>query len=156
MCKIFKKLGVYLIVAVFVFNLVSPLCIVASDFNKGVKPTTEWSPSEWVKLCYYLGSKIGLVGESFTDAVTDWCNGNFTAEGLAEKFNDFKVGVSVKDGKVLVSSSAMDNFKGLMDTYIADCGDYVIYPSKKPSDKLFYIHQKLIRINLTLTFFFYR
>lgn len=126
MIRFKKKIWIYILIVTFSFSTISPLCVIASDTNKGIKPTTEWSPSEWVKICYYLGNKIGFVGEAFAGAVQDWCAGNFTAEGLSEKFDDFKSGISVKNGKVLVSTNAMNALKGLTDAYIEDCGAYCL------------------------------
>ena len=130
-----KHYFVFLLTLLITFLLISePLCIIASESNKGVKPITEWTPSEWTKLCYYLGSKIGAVGDSISDAVKGWVEGNFTADGMREKFDDFKSGVSVKDGKVVVSSDALNNFKGLIDSAIEDCGDYLMVDTYSPKD----------------------
>lgn len=124
MIKIKRVYIIVLTMLIISLSILEPLCIYASESNKGIKPTTEWTPSEWTKLCYYLGSKIGAVGDSIIDAVKGWTEGNFTADGMREKFDDFKSGVSVKNGKIVVSSAALNNFKGLIDLAIEDHGDY--------------------------------
>lgn len=129
MLKIKRVYIIVLTMFIIFLSILEPLCIFASESDKGVKPTTEWTPSEWTKLCYYLGSKIGAVGDSISDAVKGWTEGNFTADGMREKFDDFKSGVTVKDGKVVVSSAALNNFKGLIDTAIVDHGDFILLPT---------------------------
>lgn len=129
----YKRLVAFMITLIIIASVIfAPLSV--SAYDKGVKPTTEWSPSEWVKICYYLGSKIGLVGDAFGDAVSDWCSGNFTAEGLKEKFDAFKAGVSVKNGKVLISTDAMNALKIMTDSYLSDSADYWYEPTYKFSD----------------------
>lgn len=108
------------------FAVFEPLNTIAAP-NKGIKPTSEWTGNDWYQICAYLAGKIGAMGDGVIDAVHDFTNGYFTADGLKEKFDDFKSGVTVKDGKVVVSSDALNNFKGLMDAAIADVGPYYYY-----------------------------
>lgn len=125
-----KQLYAFLLTVLIVFLAVSePLYIIAAETNKGIKPTSDWTGDDWYQFCAFLAGKIGALGDGVIDAVHDFTNGYFTADGLKEKFDSFKAGVSVKDGKVVVSSDALNNFKGLIDSAIEDHGDYSMVPT---------------------------
>lgn len=101
-----------------------------------VEPVENWSDGNWEKIIDFLTAKNGIAVSDKDAAkvgVGTWIYKNRT-EKLFDLFNTFKAGVSLKNGKVLVSSQAMNALKGMTDAYIEDCGDYFYAPTFSYSD----------------------
>lgn len=117
-------------------------------------PISAWEDGEWEILIDYLAAEAGVFASNIDTAkvgIGTWIYQSL-AENIVNNLNTFKAGVSVKGDKVLVSTDAMNALKNLTDAYIADCGDYVIYPSKQPSDMAKYtakMHNDLYSIYLS-------
>lgn len=101
-----------------------------------VESVESWQDEEWEQILDFLSSQMGVVTSGNNAAkvgIGTWIYAS-QIESIKNMFNDFKAGVSVKNGKVLVSSQAMNALKGMTDAYIKDCGEYLLYKTSTFSD----------------------
>lgn len=119
---------VYLLLICIMLSVVVPFYEVQaspiSDFE-------EWTEKQITELLDYCATKVG----AFTSdndmsklGVGSWIYVN-RAEKLSDLYNTFKAGVSSKNGKVFVSTDAMNALKKMTDSYITDCGDFYYAPT---------------------------
>lgn len=100
-------------------------------------------------VCIVRAEKPGLTMENITKSLiyvasTIGCVLNRDFSGWYDISMDFFDRYSYKpeditvgdSGNVVIPDNMVDDLKSYLDSYIADCGDYVIYPSKKPSDMI--------------------
>ncbi len=96
----------------------------------------EWLDDEWIPFITYCASKLGYAVDNGAHNLFDWIKKN-EVDPIHSLFEDFKAGVSIKGGKVLVSSDAMNALKGMTDAYIDDCGSYYLIDTYSSGSTMF-------------------
>lgn len=126
------KIFTYIILFLLLISSFSNITVQASVVDN----VADWTRDKWIPFVTYTLNKMGVAIDNGANGLYDWVMEN-EIEPIRALFEDFKSGVSVKNGKVLVSSDAMNALKDITDAYIEDYGSYFLIDTYSSGSEMF-------------------